>query len=158
MIVVLLILVTMRRPGTLAAGSPAYPTTARGDVVDDYFGTRVPDPYRWLEDAASPATVAWVRSQNTFASPYLAGLPGRAAIARRLEAQSSFSRTEIPWEAGGRLFYVEDDGLRQQPAFFAQTGLRGAGRVVLDPDRMSPDGTTAFRAFSPSPWACSIRA
>jgi prolyl oligopeptidase len=148
---VLLVLVTMGWPETLAAQSPAYPATPRGDVVDDYFGTRVPDPYRWLEEAASPATVAWVQSQNTFASRYLADLPGRAAIGRRLEALSSFSRTEIPWEAGGRLFYVEDDGLRQQPALFAQTGLRGAGRIVLDPDRMSPDGTTAFRDFSPSP-------
>ena len=146
----MLFLVTGVGAHVLAAQSPAYPAAPRADVVDDYFGKKVPDPYRWLEDLDSPATAAWVKAQKEVTSRYLSALPGRAEIERRLESLWTSSRTEIPWQAGGRLFFVEDDGRRQQPALYAQAGLGRVPRIVLDPDRMSPDGSIAFREFSPS--------
>ncbi|HEX5134379.1 MAG TPA: hypothetical protein VFW81_03205, partial [Thermoanaerobaculia bacterium] len=91
---VLLILLALGRPGTAAAQAPTYPATRRDDVVDDYFGTKVPDPYRWLEQLESPDTVDWVKAQSKLTSRYLGSLPGRVDIERRLESLWSSARTE----------------------------------------------------------------
>lgn len=138
-------------PQFATAQSLPYPPARRGHVIDDYFGTKVADPYRWLEEPGGPDTLAWLRAQNELTSRYLGSLPGRRAIERRLAALGNSARTEIPWQAAGKLFYVENSGLQQQPALFVQNGLHGAPRVVLDPNEISPDGSIAFRDFSPSP-------
>ena len=148
---ILLVLLALGYPETVAAQSPAYPATRRDDVADEYFGTKVPDPYRWLEKAGGPATLGWVRAQNRLTTAYLASLPGRAAIGRRLESLWKSSRTEIPWRTGNGLFSLRNSGLQQQPALDVQDGLRGQPRLVLDPNRLSPGGSIAFRDFSPSP-------
>lgn len=147
---VVLILIALGWPASQAAQPLHYPVTRRDGVVDDYFGTRVSDPYRWLEELTSPATIAWVRSQNEFTSRYLAGVPGRSTIDRRLRKLWNTALTEIPWSGGGKLFFVANSGLQPQSALYSQNGLRGTPRAVLDPNRISPDGLIAFRDFSPS--------
>jgi prolyl oligopeptidase len=120
-------------------------------VVDDFHGTKVADPYRWLERLDSPATTAWVRAESRLTVRYLAGLPGRAAFRRRLTALSRYSRTDVPWREAGRVFFTENRGLQRQPVLYVQDGFPGTPRVALDPQELSPDGSTAVRDFAVSP-------
>ena len=91
-----------------------YPEAKQGDVVDDYHGTKVPDPYRWLEDPDSPETRAWVAAENEITMGYLAGLPGRDALKKRITELWNYPKTQIPAREAGRLFYRKNSGLQQQ--------------------------------------------
>src|SRR5829696_4298507 len=95
------------RPQSALAQSLTYPPTRRDSVVDTYFGTKVADPYRWLEELDSPATTAWVASQQRSNTQVLERLPQREAIRRRLTTLSAFSITDVPWREAGRIFYTE---------------------------------------------------
>ena len=136
--------------GATAQSSP-YPATHRDSVVDDYSGTSVADPYRWLEQLDSPSTADWVKAQARLTSNYLGRIPERAAIRHRLTALWNFSRTDVPWREAGRLFYVENTGLQHQSVLYGQTTLRDAPRRVLDPQEISPDGSIAVQDFAVSP-------
>ncbi len=129
---------------------PNYPETARGPVVDDYFGTRVADPYRWLEDVDAPATLAWVKAQQALANPLLAALPERAPLHQRLTALWNYERRSLPRFAGANRFFTKNDGLQNQPVLFVQGG-KGRARVLLDPNPLSADGATALTMWEPSP-------
>ena len=133
-----------------SAQVPRYPETPRGQVVEEIHGVRVADPYRWLE-AASPRTSAWARTQAAFTQDFLKRLPGREAIRRRLTSLSSYTRTEVPWHEAGRLFFVENAGSQPQGVLYSQEGLQDPPRAILDPNTISPDGSTAIRDFSVSP-------
>src|SRR6058998_179703 len=98
----------------------AYPPTPRDNVEDDYHGTRVSDPYRWLERLDDRATIDWVDAQSRLTHHVLARLPERAAIGRRLESLWSFNHTDVPWREAGRLFFVESRGLQRQPVLYVQ--------------------------------------
>src|SRR5262245_63654133 len=91
-------------PGKSMAQALTYPTTRRDSVVDDYHGTKVADPYRWLEELNTPGTAAWVRAQTRLTEDYLGHIGEREAIRRRLTALWNHSRTGVPWREGGRLF------------------------------------------------------
>ena len=138
-----------------SAQSPAptlkYPAAQRGDQVDVYHGVRVADPYRWLEDADSPATAAWVGAENRLTFGYLAAIPERAAIRSRLEALWNYAKYSPPEKAGGRYFYTENSGLQNQPILYVQDGRNGKARVLLDPNTLSSDGTVALSTTVPSP-------
>lgn len=134
-----------------AAQAPKYPITRRDSVVDDYHGTRVADPYRWLERLDSPATVDWVRAQSRLTLDYLGRLPEREAIRQRLTALSNYSRADVPWHEAGRLFFAENTGLQHQSVLYEQTILGEAPRPVLDPQEISPDGAIAVQDFAVSP-------
>jgi len=129
----------------------AYPATRRDRVIDDYFGTKVADPYRWLEQMDSPATTAWVAAQRRLTDRYLGRLPQRAPIERRLTALWNYSRTDVPWREAGRLFFTENSGLQRQPALYVQDTPGDTARLVLDPQQISPDGAIEVGDYAVSP-------
>jgi prolyl oligopeptidase len=127
-----------------------YPAATRGDVVDDYHGMKVPDPYRWLEDIDSPATRAWVEAQARLSGEYLAALPGRAAIAERLKKVWNFERWGAPERDGPNWFYAHNDGLQNQSVLFVTTDPKVPGHVLLDPNTLAGDGTVSLREVTVS--------
>ena len=137
-------------PNQARSGPLAYPPAPRDSVVDDYHGTKVPDPYRWLEDQDSARTGAWVKAQSGLSRTYLDNLPERAAIQRRLTELWNYSRTDLPWQEAGRVFFTEQTGLEPQASLYA---VDDAGKTtrILDPSVIAPDGDTAIRDFSVSP-------
>jgi prolyl oligopeptidase len=118
--------------------------------VDDYHGTKVSDPYRWLEDADTPESQKWVAAENALTRSYLDALPGREALKKRLTELYDYPRTSVPQVAGGRYFYTRNPGLKNQAILYVQQGASGAPRVLLDPNTLSADGTVALTAVSPS--------
>jgi prolyl oligopeptidase len=124
-----------------------YPPARQSDTVDDYFGVRVRDPYRWLEDAGSEETIAWVDAQNALTRSYLAG-PVRDALIVRLTQLYDFPRTGVPFRRGGRYFYTHNTGLQDQPVLYVQEGLDRNRRVLLDPNAMNAAGPVALTALA----------
>jgi prolyl oligopeptidase len=130
---------------TLLAQSPfKAPDTRRGDVVDDYFGTKVPDPFRWLEDDNAEETKAWVQAQNRVTFAFLESVPGREAIRKRITALFDFERFSAPSRHGAHYFYSHNTGLQNQSVLFVTASLKEKGRVLLDPNGLSKDGTVAL--------------
>jgi len=134
----------------LAAPPLAYPETPKGTVVDDYFGTPVADPYRWLEDVDAPDTLKWVKAQQALTNPYLQQLPEQAPFKQRLTELWNYERRSLPRFAGANRFFTQNDGLQNQPVLWVQTG-QGKAKVLLDPNPLSADGATALTAWEPSP-------
>ncbi len=130
---------------------PAYPATERDSTVDDYFGTMVADPYRWLEQMDSPATVAWVTMQRRLTDDYLARLRERQSIARRLGELWNHSRTDVPWREAGKLYFTENSGALRQPALYVADAPGATPRMILDPQWISPDGSIAVGEYAVSP-------
>ena len=127
-----------------------YPETRRIDVVDDYHGVRVADPYRWLEDDNSPETKAWVEAENALTFGYLRGIPELAAIRERLTRLWSYERYGVPIQRAGRYFFTKNDGLQNQSVLYTMAGAGATPVVLLDPNTLSPDGTIALNAFAVS--------
>ncbi len=128
-----------------------YPDTARDVVVDDYFGTSVPDPYRWLEDLNAPAVASWVEAENRTTFGYLNTLPDRDALRSRITALWNYPRVSLPFWEGGRWYYYRNSGLERQSVVYARAALDEPASVVLDPNELSPDGSIALSDFVPSP-------
>lgn len=126
----------------------AYPETKKVDVVDDYFGTKVPDPYRWLEDETSPETKAWVDQQNQLTFSYLDKIPYREKLKARLTELYNYPRISAPFRRGDTYFFTKNDGLQNQSVFYIQKGVNGTPEVFLDPNKFSTDGTSVLSAFS----------
>ena len=137
------VLCLLALPG-LAVAQPPYPDTRKGDVVDNYFGTQVADPYRWLEDVNSEETKAWVKAQNQFTSAYLGGIPERAAIKDRVARLWNFEKYTIPFKLGKYYFYSHNPGLQNQPVLFVTEDRKSPGRVLIDPNMLSADGIVAL--------------
>jgi prolyl oligopeptidase len=116
-------------------------------VVDDYHGTRVADPYRWLEEADSRETVRWVAEENALVREYVDG-PARDAIRRRLAELYDYPRLSVPELRGGRYFYFRNTGLQDQSVLFVRED--GRERVLLDPNTLSEDGTVALTLAAPT--------
>src|SRR5258707_13966637 len=112
----------------------AYPDARRTEQVDLQHGTRVADPYRWLEDADSAETKAWVTAENALSEKYLSQIPGRERIRRRLTELWNFERYAEFFKAGGRYFFLRNDGLQNQNVLYTVPSVQGAGRVLLDPN------------------------
>src|SRR5262245_11814336 len=91
-----------------------YPETIHGDVVDDYFGTRIADPYRWMEDLDSPEVARWVAAQNKITFEYLERLPARARFKQRITELWDYPKVSVPVREGGRYFYTRNSGLQRQ--------------------------------------------
>jgi prolyl oligopeptidase len=124
-----------------------YPVTAKTNQVDDYHGTKVPDPYRWLEDDNAPATKAWVEAQNKVTFAYLEKIPQRKAIEQRLTELWNFERFGVPDKEGGRYFLMRNDGLQNQSVLFTMTSLTAEPQLLLDPNTLSADGTVALTSY-----------
>ena len=139
-----------RRVGAHDGDSPkiTYPETKRGDVVDDYFGTSVPDPYRWLEDDRSPEVAAWVEAENKVTFGYLDKIPYRAQLKDRLTKLLNYPKYSAPARRGEWFFFNKNDGLQNQNVWYLQKGLEGTPDLLLDPNKFSADGTSRLGSFT----------
>ena len=127
-----------------------YPESARIEQVDDYHGVKVPDPYRWMEDVDSEKTRDWVAAENQVTTAYLAAIPEREPIRRRLTELWNYERYGVPFQQGGRYFFTRNDGLQNQNVLYRVDSLNGEPKVVLDPNLLSQDGTVALSGMSVS--------
>ncbi len=125
-----------------------YPSTKRVDQTDDYHGTSIADPYRWLEDDTAPEVEDWVKTQNQLTQAYLAEIPYRDKIANRLSELMDYARLSSPFRAGDYYFFYKNDGLQNQPVIYFQEGLTGEPTVFIDPNTYSEAGTTAISLLS----------
>ncbi len=121
-----------------------YPDTRRSDQVDDYHGTPVADPYRWLEDPDSDETRKWVEAQNKVTFAHLDRIAAREPIERRLTELWNFERFGLPVKRGGKYFYTRNDGLQNQSVLYVADALDAPPRLLLDPNKLSSDGTVAL--------------
>lgn len=128
-----------------------YPPTRKAGVVEDYHGTRVADPYRWLEDLDGAETAAWVKAENALTFSQLDQIPVRAWLKTRLTDLWNTPRVGLPLREAGQLFYTRNTGLQRQPVWFRRASLAGAERVVIDPNEISPDGSQPMSWLFPSP-------
>ncbi len=126
----------------------AYPTARKADQTDDYFGTQVSDPYRWMEDVDSPELKTWIDAENELTQTYLAQIPLRETMQHRLTELLNFERYTAPSRRGTRYFYSHNTGLQNQNVLFWQEGLDGEPRILLDPNTFSADGTVAISGIS----------
>ncbi|MBD1832865.1 S9 family peptidase [Cyanobacteria bacterium FACHB-472] len=129
----------------------AYPTSQKVDQVDDYHGTKVEDPYRWLEDPDSDETKAWVEAQNQVTFEYLNQITVREKIKHRLTQLWDYEKFSIPFKEGDRAlryFYFKNDGLQNQSVLYTLISLDAEPRVLLDPNKLSEDGTVALSGVS----------
>ncbi len=139
-------------PSTQGAGAPLrYPESRRSDQTDDYHGTLITDPYRWLEDVGSPETKDWVSRQNAVTFGYLASLPEREPLRKRLSEIWNYPKYGVPFKEGGRYFYRENSGLQNQSVLYMRRKLDEPPRTVLDPNKLSADGTVALSTVEISP-------
>ena len=125
-----------------------YPETATVDVVDNYFGIDVADPFRWLEDDNSPQTKAWVEAQNKVTFGYLERIPFRQEINERLTQIWDYERYSTPFWKGNYYFFYKNDGMQNQSVLYVRNGIDGEPRVLLDPNAMSEDGTVSLTSLS----------
>jgi len=128
-----------------------YPVTKKGPQTDNYHGTQIADPYRWLEDANSAETKAWVTAQNKVTQAYLGQIPQREAIRQRLTRLWNYERYSVPYKEGGRYFYSRNDGLQNQAVLYTMANLSETPRVLLDPNKLAADGTVALAGTAVSP-------
>jgi prolyl oligopeptidase len=127
-----------------------YPSTRTVDQVDTYHGTRVADPYRWLEDDNSADTKAWVTAQNAVTEKHLSALPQRLPVRKLYTDLYNFEKFGLPYKEGGRYFWWRNDGLQQQNVVYTAATLEAPPVVALDPNSLSKDGTVALTGTVPS--------
>ncbi len=129
-----------------------YPETKKIEQSDDYHGTKVADPYRWLEDDVRKSTdvAKWVEDQNKIAFGYLESIPEREAIKKRITDLWNYEKFSAPFKAGGRYFFFKNDGLQNQNVFFTQNSLDGESTMLMDPNTWSKDGTVALAGMAVS--------
>ena len=120
-----------------------YPKARRSDQADDYHGELVPDPYRWLEQSDDPETLAWIRAENELTEAFLAAVPNREEIRSRLTVLSNYPSFGVPFQRGGLWFQTRNSGLQDQPVLWVMDDPGSQGRVLLDPNLLSEDGTVA---------------
>jgi prolyl oligopeptidase len=121
-----------------------YPATKKVDQEDEYFGTKVKDPYRWLEDDNSEETAKWVTAENKITEAYLEKIPYREKIRERLTEVWNYPRYGVPFKESKYYLFYKNDGLQNQSVLYIQKGLDGEPRVLLDPNTLSEDGTIAL--------------
>jgi prolyl oligopeptidase len=125
-----------------------YPTTRTVDQVDDYHGTLVADPYRWLENPDSDDSKTWIEAQNQITFNYLANIPSRNSIKHRLTELWDYEKYSLPFKKGDRYFYFKNDGLQNQSVLYTLPDLDAEPRVLLDPNILSEDGTIALSGLA----------
>jgi prolyl oligopeptidase len=121
----------------------SYPPTTMGPEADDYHGERIADPYRWLEDTGAPETAAWIAAQNELTESWLGQSADRSALTKLLTMMADYPRYGVPFERGGRWFQFRNPGLADQPVLHVMAAPDDVGHPLLDPNRLSADGTVA---------------
>ncbi len=124
-----------------------YPQTKKNNKIDDYFGTKVNDPYHWLEASDAPETKNWVITQNRLTQSYLAQIP-KEKIKNRLEKVWNFPKMSAPSKKGNYYVYLKNNGLQNQSVFFIKKSLNGEEQVLLDPNTLAKDGTISVNSWS----------
>ena len=135
------------KPDKPAASALAYPVSRTVDQVDTYHGVQVADPYRWLEDIDSADTKAWVEAQNKVTFNYLEQIPGRERIAARLTEIWNYARWSAPFREGKQWFWFKNNGLQNQSVLYVADRPDSDGRVLIDPNTLSTDGTVALKSY-----------
>ena len=138
------VLVALPLFAAAGADSIAYPQPAKGTQVDDYFGTKIADPYRDLENADSAPTRKWIEAENKLTFDYLAAIPERKQIGEKLTALWNYEKYSVPFRSGGRYFFSKNTGLQNQSVLYTGPGLPGETKTLLDPNTLSKDGTVAL--------------
>ncbi|MCX6305839.1 MAG: prolyl oligopeptidase family serine peptidase [Bacteroidetes bacterium] len=121
-----------------------YPVAKKVDTVDTYFGTKIADPYRWMENDTSAETAAWVSEENAATKEYLSKIPFREQMKERLTKIWNYPRFGVPFKEGPYYFFFKNDGLQNQSVFYVRKGIDGEPKVLLDPNKLSEDGTIAL--------------
>jgi prolyl oligopeptidase len=129
-------------------GQLKYPDTKKVEVVDDYFGTKVADPYRWLEDDNSEETANWVIEQNKVTDEYLSKITFRDKLKDRFEKLYNFPKYGAPFRAGDKYYFFKNDGLQNQSVMYVKNNLEGEAKVFFDPNKLSEDGTVSLATFA----------
>ena len=135
-------------PAQLTSQQLQYPQTKKVDQVDTYFGVKVGDPYRWLEDDNSPETARWVEAQNKVTYGYLEKIPFRQQVKQRLENLYNYPKYGAPYRKGEYYIFSKNDGLQNQSVMYIQKGLDGKPEVLIDPNKLSADGTARLGTLS----------
>ena len=130
------------------ASAADTPKARRGPQVDDYFGEKVADPYRWMEEIDSPETAAWIAAERTSTAAALAGMPERSAIRSRLRELWNYPKFSLPQKRGGLMFFTKNDGLQNQAVPYVIDAPGRAPRVLIDPNLLSAEGTVAATEIS----------
>ena len=125
-----------------------YPEVRKDSISDDYFGTIVNDPYRWLEDDRSEETADWVKAQNEVTFDYLSQIPYRDQLKNRLTELWNYEKVSTPFNKGKYYFYYKNDGIQNQSVLYYREGLEGEEKVLLNPNEWSEDGTAAMNGLS----------
>ena len=128
-----------------------YPESRKGDNADDYFGTNVSDPYRWMEDLDSKEVAAWIAAQNTVTFGYLDRLPIRDHFKKRITELWDYPKTGLPRREAGRYFYSKNSGLQRQAPVYVRESLDATPSLVIDPNALWPDGSISLARWAPSP-------
>ena len=127
-----------------------YPAAPQSEAQDEYHGRRIADPFRQLEDSDNPATRQWIDAENELTQKFLASVPHREAIAKRLSELWNYERFGLPVERDGKLFFTRNDGLQNQDVLFVQPSDTSKPTVLLDPNKLREDGTVALAQWTPS--------
>ncbi|MBV9848076.1 MAG: S9 family peptidase [Armatimonadetes bacterium] len=130
--------------------APTYPSAPQVAHTDEYHGTCIADPYRWLENPDSPETRAWIEAENALTFDFLGRIESRGRIKERLTQLWDYERYSVPFRQGGRYFWFRNDGLQNQSVLYTAESLDGEARVLLDPNTLSPDGTVALSGLAVS--------
>lgn len=125
-----------------------YPKARKADQVDDFHGTKVSDPYRWMEETGSAETQSWIEAQNKLANSYFETIPQRARIRERLTELWNYERVSAPSKIGKRYIYSRNDGLQNQSVLYITDSINDPGKVFFDPNKLSTDGTAALSGSS----------
>ncbi|HRI78624.1 MAG TPA: prolyl oligopeptidase family serine peptidase [Cyclobacteriaceae bacterium] len=149
-LIVLAVLVISCSEKKTEAINTVYPATKKVDTIDNYFGVKINDPYRWLENDTTKETAEWVRSENEVTTRYLDHIPYRADVKARLEKLWNYPKFSAPFKAGNRYFFSKNDGLQNQAVLYMQKDLNAEPEVVLDPNAWTKDGTIALSGSSVS--------
>src|SRR5262245_35182284 len=140
-----------------ACSSPAsepkieYPVTTKGDVVTDYHGAKIADPYRWMEDLNAESVAAWVAAQNKVTSAYFETITLREPFRKRITELWNYPKTSIPEREGGRYFYSKNSGLERQAPVYFRASLTEKPTLAIDPNIISPDGSVSLGQWTASP-------
>lgn len=143
-----LFLTTFLVSGLAAQTSFDYPKPKKVEQVDDYFGTKVSDPYRWMENTDSPEMQAWIAAENKLTDAYFATIPEREKLKARLTELWNYERYSAPGKIGNKYIYSKNDGLQNQSVLYITDSIDSPGRVLLDPNKLSADGTAALSGSS----------
>jgi prolyl oligopeptidase len=146
--IILALALSMSAIGFAQSNRIVYPKTAKVDTVDVYFGTKVADPYRWLENDTSAATAQWVKAENMVTFDYLSKIPFRNALLQRLKELANYEKTSLPEKRNDKYLFFKNNGLQNQNVIYIANSLKGEQRVFLDPNKLSTDGTVALQSLT----------